>query len=54
MNLFLSFIEEDDKGNIITNQKFKDKLQNSVQFDKCLIEFVVNITNISEKELKVT
>ena len=48
-SLFSSLIEEVDKGNIVINQRFKDNLQNHIQFDHWMIVFAVNFSDISEK-----
>ena len=54
LSLFSSLIEEDDKRNIVFNQRFKDNLQNYIQFDHWMIEFAVNFSDINEKEFHST
>ena len=53
-SLFSGLIEEDDKGNTVINQRFKDNLQNYIQFDHWIIKFAVNFSDISEKEFHST
>ena len=51
---FSELFEEDERGNTVESEHIREIFQNKIQFDQWIIEFTVDLKEISEKDLVAT